>query len=166
MGSPHQIRTGAPLDPNHTCSTPTTRLMVSNAMNVPAIRYQLTWTCLGNRMTFRAGTPSCSKKDCKLVSGHSLRQVKDLFLARVEDMAADCEDWKQQDDCDFPESVTGVWLAEAFLAPHGKKLSGLLMGSLDTITQDNDEGLCNCVALLLGPQTLDPCDRQPRQQQP
>jgi hypothetical protein len=159
MGSPHQIRTGTPLDPNHTCSTSSTRLMVNNAMNVPNIRHQLTWS-LGCRDTFRAGTAACSKKDCKLVSGHSLRQVKDLFLARVADMAADCEDWKQQDDGDFPESVRGVWLAKAFLAPHGKRLSGLLIGSWEPITQDNDEGLYNCVALILGPQPMDdePCE--------
>ena len=160
LGSPHQISTGTPLDPNHTCSTSSTRTLVNNAMHVPTIKHQLPWTCRGCRDTFRAGTAACSKKDCKLISGHSQRQVKDLFLTRVADMAADLEEWKQEDEGDFPETVTAAWLAEAFLSPHGKRLSGLLLGSWEPITQDNDSGTCNCLAMLLGPQPMDdePCE--------
>ena len=39
-------------------------------------------------------------------------------------------------------------------------MSGLQLGAWDNITEANDEGLCNCVALLLGPQTLDPCETE------
>jgi hypothetical protein len=129
-------------------------------MHVPTIRSELPWSCSGCRDTFRAGTAACSKKDCKLVSGHSQRQAKDIFLSRVADMAADLEEWKQEDEGDFPETVTAAWLAEAFLSPHGKRLSGLLLGSWEPITQDNDSGTCKCLAVLLGPLPMDdePCE--------
>jgi hypothetical protein len=66
-------------------------------------------------------------------------------------MVLQCEDWVQQED-EFPESVSGLWLTETLLAPHGRKLSGMQLGAWDAIIPADDKGTCDCVELLLGTQ--------------
>ena len=115
------------MDPTHICSNNTPQKMVISSLQT-GLRYRITWSCHGCRSTYRSGTTSCAKVDCKLVYGHSYRQVEEIFLRRVEEMLLLCEDWVQQED-EFPESISGLMLTETLLAPHGRKLSVMQLGA-------------------------------------
>ena len=143
-GHPHQIPTGAPLDPaSHSCPVTCLEDLLLPCLTSPAssMRTGICWSCYSCTRTFRGTTTSCSSNDCHGKPGTTFSMVAKRFTAVVSAVAAQTAPmWKGGED-EFPEAMSATKLCEVLLTPHGNHLSGLQHGAW---TLEEDEGKCSC----------------------
>ena len=143
-GHPHQIPTGAALDPDsHSCPVTCLEDILLPCLTSPAssMRTSICWSCYSCNRTFRGTTASCSSEDCQGKPGTTFSLVARRFTAVVNAVAAQTAPmWKGGDE-EFPEALSANMLCELLLTPHGNHLSGLQHGAW---TLQEDEGKCSC----------------------
>lgn len=143
-GHPHQIPTGAALDPDsHSCPVTCLEDILLPCLTSPAssLRTSICWSCYSCNRTFRGTTASCSSEDCRGKPGTTFSLVARRFTAVVNAVAAQTAPmWKGGDE-EFPEALSANMLCELLLTPHGNHLSGLQHGAW---TLQEDEGKCSC----------------------
>ena len=66
-GEPHQIATGPPLSPSHTCSSKSLADIILPCLVSPAhtLRSYLCWSCAVCNQTYRGTTSTCPKETCQ-----------------------------------------------------------------------------------------------------
>ena len=145
-GQPHQIPTGAPLDPaSHSCSATSPEDILLPCLTSPAnsLRTHVCWSCFTCKRTYRGTTASCGKAECSGKQGSSYAQVARRFTGVATAVAAQTAPmWNAGQDT-FPEVLSPEKLCELLLSPHGNRLSGMQHGAW---TLQEDEGKCSCTS--------------------
>ena len=110
-GSPHHIRDGSSIDPEHTCEESDVTTVLTNCLQTKEGR-KVRWSCMGCRNSYHHDTAACSKLECSTIGGHKQGQVTRMLMSQVGTMLQQVLRWDPtQADSEAPETMTGNMLA-------------------------------------------------------